>query len=418
MKKTIKGAWIVSHTHKLQTVVTRGEFSGIELAGKCGLLLSGLVANEDSSLTTKQVSAIAQAAGVNPRTELPAVLEQLQRQKLIALAKHGIDVLGLSSPAVLEHTANIFDEADASPQEHASLQLAEAASNLPLLGTGLSEQISDEFKIAKKDTADLIEAAESIGFVEAAELGTGDKLYFNGNLFKKDDATKINAVLSSLSPADVVKVTEFQDLLQAQGCVALAKAHGVLGQTLFKKLHAIGVFDSNEVSNEHGVFTFVTRPAAFAKYTGSIVDDAFDLAKAFVTSLTYGMTQSSAGRGRIRMIEALMQKLIRGQWIGPATAIGKDYQILELRRVVETQPAGKGMYFMRLLKAEVGKLALAVIQTGDAAPEALPLPTAAVASYRGPEPIRHASRRELSKPVRSGISELISAVRTGGLRRS
>ena len=113
---------------------------------------------------------------------------------------------------------------------------------------------------------------------------------------------------------------------------------------------AIGFIDENSIGNEAGTFSFVTRPAAFSKFTNSAADDAFDLAKAFVTSLTYGMTSSPYGRGHIRMIEALMRKLINGTSVGPATAIGQDYKVLEMKGVVEVRPAGDGRFFMRLLK--------------------------------------------------------------------
>lgn len=42
-----------------------------------------------------------------------------------------------------------------------------------------------------------------------------------------------------------------------------------------------------------GEVGFLTKPSSFSKYSSSDVDDAFDLAKAFVSSLTYGMTKSS-----------------------------------------------------------------------------------------------------------------------------
>ena len=57
----------------------------------------------------------------------------------------------------------------------------------------------------------------------------------------------------------------------------------------------------------------------------SVLDDAFDLAKALVSALFYGMTQSRAGRGRIEVIGLLLRKLIGGGHVGPATAIGEDY---------------------------------------------------------------------------------------------
>jgi hypothetical protein len=49
--------------------------------------------------------------------------------------------------------------------------------------------------------------------------------------------------------------------------------------------------------------------------------------------------------------------LIGGRTVGPATAIGADYHVLEQSRVIQLFPAKNGMFNMKLLKKEVGELA-------------------------------------------------------------
>jgi hypothetical protein len=118
------------------------------------------------------------------------------------------------------------------------------------------------------------------------------------------------------------------------------------------------------------------------------------------------------------MITALMNKLIGGSWIGPATAIGQDYQALELRGVVEVKPSGGSMYSMRLLKPEVGKLALAVIQEGEVTYETIgQLPSAAISHYVEPETNRVVTRKNISEPLKRGVGNLLTELRTGGLKK-
>ena len=71
-----------------------------------------------------------------------------------------------------------------------------------------------------------------------------------------------------------------------------------------------------------------------------MVDDAFDLAKAFVSSVTYGMTKSAYARGQIQMVDALLGALVRGESVGPVRAIAEDYKVLELKGVVEKMAEG------------------------------------------------------------------------------
>jgi len=223
--------------------------------------------------------------------------------------------------------------------------------------------------------------------------------------------------LSSLSFDDERHVTELSNFLKASGCIAKPEAIALLGDQLYSKLCSIGFIDESLIGNESGTFSFITRPSSFSKFTNSATDDAFDLAKAFVTSLTYGMISSPYGRGRIKMVEALMQKLIVGSWVGPATAIGQDYKILEMKGVIEVRPAGEDRFYMRLLKKEVGELALLVITEGEVtgAP-LLKLPSVSVNKYNGPEKNRTVIRKRQAEPLKRGVAQLLRELRTGGLK--
>ena len=142
-----------------------------------------------------------------------------------------------------------------------------------------------------------------------------------------------------LSGAEQAKVAELDEKLARCGCLAVGMVEANLGKPLFEKLRAAGMYDVNHVANLSGEYGFVTRPAAFHKFNDPLVDDAFDLAKALVAALSYGMTQSAASRGRIEMIGALLRKLINGYSVGPATAIGEDYRVLETKGVIRVTPA-------------------------------------------------------------------------------
>ena len=185
---------------------------------------------------------------------------------------------------------------------------------------------------------------------------------------------------------------------------------------MFKDLQAIGLYDVNTVSNETGNFQFVTKPSAFARFGNASVEDAFDLAKIFVASLTFGMTQSQAQRGRITMISKLLQKLIDGDWIGPATAIGQDYKVLEMRGVIQVKLSSQhsDRFRMKLLKKDVGELALKVIESGDISTETiLSLPGASIISYVGPEHNRVYERKRQSSQVQKNVGNFLDILRTG-----
>ena len=170
------------------------------------------------------------------------------------------------------------------------------------------------------------------------------------------------------------------------------------------------------MSNEEGEHSFVTSPGAFHKFVNPMVDDSFDMAKALVSALSYGKQLRSHSKGRIRSIEWILGALLAGRTIGPATAIGADYRVLEQNRVVELIPAHSGMYCMRLLKHEIGELALSVLGQGDANPESIgAFPSVPMMSYVGPERSRERVRKNQAKPSRQHTHDILSALR--GRRR-
>jgi hypothetical protein len=416
LPKRSKGAWVVHHGKKTSATINgAGEFPALDIAGKAASLLSQLAASEQSSIAKTRVEALARAAGLNPKLELPPLLDLLEKQRVIQVSKTGdVEALGLTSGSIVQHAADIFDDQTPTSEEQASIAFAELSSNAPTPSYVAQEYIGDEFKLSKKKAENFLIRTETVGFVDAEGRGV-DKLYFNGNLFRRSNLEKTKKVLDSLTSADSKKVLELDERIATTGCLSVAETETVLGKALFEKLMAAGMYDVNHVANPSGEFGFVTRPSAFHKFNDPMVDDAFDLAKALVAALTYGMTQSSPGRGQIAMIGALLRKLINGYSVGPATAIGEDYKVLELRGVISVWPESYG-YRMKLNKKDVGEMALKVLTTGEAAAaNAIDRPfPGKMTDYSGPEKVRSDFRRKQTAPSKQMTQDVLDALRTRG----
>ncbi|WP_248311185.1 hypothetical protein [Bosea sp. UNC402CLCol] len=410
------GAWIVHHGRKIAADMRGGaEFSALDLAAKAAGLLTRLGESDESTLSSSQVTAAARIGNLNPKTELPACLEHLARRKLIDRASNGaVSVLGVSGASALTHAANLFEDNDPHPLERAAIDLSEIASQAPISSAKAAEYIGDTHKIAKADSVEFVQQAAQIGFVDAEGDGN-DKLLFNGNLFRRDNAEKTSKVLSSLSSSEQLNLSEFNAKLKLTGAISAVEASAMLGEALFSKVRAAALYDMNIVSNEAGDHVFITTPGAFHKFSDPLTEDAFDHAKALVAALSYGMSLSPTERGRIWGIDLLLGKLIRGGKVGPAPAIGNDYRALELERVVKTERSGSG-FTMRLLKREVGVIALEVLKGRNAAAAALEtLPSAGMRSYVAPEVARVGLRKNQSAASKAQTRSLLSAVRGGAL---
>lgn len=418
LDKKTKGSWLIHHTNKLQGVTNQSGFEKTFLAGKAGILLSAISANQGITINSEKLEVLAKAANINATFELPKLIEVLHNQQLIDTSAKGIAVLGVTSAKTLEHTSDIFDALCPSAQENASIGIAERASISPILATDISEELSDTYKLSFSEVNQLFSDSESIGFVDIEKIRDTDKLLFNGNLFRRDTAQKIMTVLDSLKPEEQVKLNELTETLKKIACISVEHAVRLLGLNLFQKVTAIGLFDISVVSNSTEDVGFLTLPSAFSKYSDSMVDDAFDLAKAFVSSITYGMTKSSYARGQIHLVDALLSALVRGESVGPVRAIAEDYKVLELKGVVQVSQGtknGRSGPMLSLLKKEVGELALQAIRQGDVSEHSLSaLPTAAVTKFSGPEQNREKTRRKQTSINPKATNDMLSILRTGG----
>lgn len=420
IEKEITGAWVIHHGRKLMLDANgSAEFPAIDEAAKAATLLAKLGQVDQINIPNDEVKAIAVASGLNPRHELRGLLQVLSKKRLIEMSDNEISVLGVTTRGSLAHAADMYRDAEPSSFEQASITLAEIASVTPVRRTDVSEQIGDEHELSKREVDDFLDRAEVIGFVDKEGDGD-DRLLFNGNLFRRDSVAKTQKVLASLTISDQRLVAEIGEQLSKSGCLTADHVEAVLSKPLFEKLIAAGVYDLNGVTNEQGSHVYVTAPSAFHKFVDPMVDDCFDMAKSLVAALTYGMKSRSASHGRISMLPVLLSKLINGGEIGPATAIGLDYRVLEVNRVVRLRadPNYPDRFYMTLLKSEVGQLALHVLTQGNAYAQSLTeLPSAPMSGYVGPEASRISVRKRQSAFSKRTTRDVLEAVRGGRVLR-
>ncbi|CCN50861.1 conserved hypothetical protein [Vibrio nigripulchritudo MADA3029] len=416
MDKKTKGSWLIHHTNKIQGVSNVRGYKSTVTAGKAGLLLSAISAsNDELNVNRERVEVLAESVGVN-ELELDSLLTLLKNKDLVDFVDTEVVVLGVTTEKALEHTADIFDSRAPTAKEEASLSLSELASEKPQTGEFIIDTLSSKFEVSQGDIQDAVHQAETIGFTDTEKISAKETLYFNGNLFRKDNTLKISKILESLSSADQSRLIELNNLLDKNACVPVDLAKRILTEPLYNKTIPIGLYDLNVVSNSQEDAGYITKPSAFSKFNSSAVDDAFDLVKAFVCSLTYGMTRSGHERGQITWIERLLEVLVNGDCVGPAPAIAQDYKILEHKNVVQVyQGYNKGRYgwLMRLLKKEVGELALAAIKTGNITEHSLDvLPSAKISSYKKPEIMREISRKKDVEESQKETHDMLMVLRT------
>lgn len=424
MEKKTKGAWLLAQSKSLDGYSGAGaaRLENISYSGKVGRLYNLLRRQSDEASTftiSKQiVDNACQLNGID-KSARQVGLQILKDAGRIDVANDGsIAVLGATTQAVLEATVEIFDDQKPSADEQAILDLSERISGKPVKRAEAEEYISDTHKIKKADATTLVDLSKQTALIdEEGERGHG--LLFNSHTFRDGKyAEKAHRVLEQLKADERARLSEVKEKLTRNGALYDVEVEKILGADLYKRLISVGLFDRMEVSNSTESVGYIASPNDFQKYGRPFEEDPIDDAKALIASLTYGQTRSSSTRGKITMPEALIRALVRGDELaaraGGIRAIGEDYHELEARQVVETKERSRGRFTMRLLKKDVGELALTIVRGGAAAQEAVLMDGSPARAFKGPHATRNEVRVKNDIADKRFVHDTLDRLRSGG----
>jgi hypothetical protein len=422
VNKRTKGAWLLAQSKNLDVVTGAGaaRLENISYAGRIGRLYNLLRRNvpddPTSTVTSETVKRACQLNGIDKPTR-EFGLDVLKKAGRIDVAKNGaVSVLGATTTAVLEITADIFAEATPSKEEETVLELSEKVAEKPLGRKDATEFISDLSAITTSKASSLIDLCKSTAIIDE-ETDRDRTILFNSNTFRDGEYAKKALLLpEALTPDELTRLTEVQEKLRRNGVLHDAEIKKILGFQLYKRLISVGFFDRMEVSNSTEAVGYIASPNDFQKYGRPFEEDPIDDAKALLASLTYGQTRSHYERGNITMPDALLRALIAGREVGKngVRAIGEDYRELEARQVVKVTPRCADRYTMKLIKKDVGELALTIVRGGAAAQEAILLDGSAATAFKGPHVVRKEIREKNSLADRRFVTEALDRLRSGG----
>lgn len=260
------------------------------------------------------------------------------------------------------------------------------------------------------------------GLITKIEDGQGGEVYFslfqNKSInFERDIAT----LLKLVDPA----VQENVDKLVNK----IYKVAGLLKEScgvpddivkLAANLGLVEVVTVNSAGSGMLSADFIMPPSAKSKgeAADTLEDDIFHNAKLLLSSIRFGEQRSIASRGRIMDPIILMTSLIDENEVGPCTAIGEDYIVLETEGVIETNKAEhrpRQQYYMSLRRREPALIVKRLLESGFREPrktggitQDLAFPT----SFNPPEIFKTLSGTQLTKSTAEARQQLILELRT------
>ncbi|PEQ90720.1 hypothetical protein CN481_16765 [Bacillus sp. AFS006103] len=430
MDKLTKGTWIVNtvkHLAELKQYTSElAFFEATEQSGKAGAFLGRLVADKQEIIDIKSARIFARQSSISP-AELGTYLGYLKKEEKI---DYNVDLMGrpkeievycFSGKEALETVSSLYDKLEPQEEEQASLLSLNETFNLPCYPEELKEYLTSQG--VKEDCANTtLSLQESFGLVKSSGGGNDTVLYneysFNG------DPQRVAKALSSLNDTDRTMVEEVQKIVSESQGFLMESIPSSIKPEIIQMMEGVGLLDGVTVQSPMGTATFLTTPHLKGQGLGSfsLSEDVFHKAKVLLSCLRFGQTKSTFGRGRISTLEKMLNiinKLLRGQWVGPATAIGQDYALLEIDGVIQTRPASPYGFEMKLRQQEVGELVRQMITYNKVNLEVEEnigdllnyQPTGCII----PETRKNQILAKSTAPVESMRNKLLLTLRTGGV---
>lgn len=402
MRPTRLGAWLVILSKNLvhfdATNPSIGDVENIQFAGRCGDLLIKLSGDRTEKLSERKVKAHARTCGIDAFS-LKHYLEVLQAEGCLDKSRDGttFEVLASSRERVLSTSAKIFTASvGVSKVEQVLPDILEFCLARPKLTSEVRSELAKRLSAEEVEEAlALIRTFSLLGF---SKLGGRDEgLFYNSYQFG-DRHVRIGSALAAL-PSE--KRAQLDDFLGAVAERPGMPLDSIKVPADIKQFAAgLGLTDVSEVVSPVGHAKFVTMPRLAVPSIGENIQrletDVFHHSKVLLSSLRFGESYSNPGRGRIMSPAVLVDALIRREVVGPCTAIGQDYALLETEGIIKTIPADNkpGQFFMQLRRKEPAQIVRDMIEaqpSGALDARALPTNLELPLGFKGPEVMRAAS---------------------------
>lgn len=312
------------------------------LAGHVGLFLSSLRRHRRMKLS--KFRALAAAAHVEWPMLKTQIIPWMATQGFIELGGSGDDPTVMCNvvdyQAILRGTAELFDLMDPTPEEQAVLGLLDLGIRMPRTKAevfkdgALGKDAVVERALGLASAYSIVRVLEGKGVAEPivySPLIWGDNMAKAGKALSHMDATKRDQLFHLIDT-----VRKYQGLPRQS---AERWATKVGSAELVDQAVRLGLLDNTVIATGSGERRFLTTPHLYGEIAVIHGRDVCDRIRLFLDSIRHGQHYGDWYTGRIADPVVLLNSLIDRGHIGPCTAIGRDYQLVEKAGVINVRPS-------------------------------------------------------------------------------
>ena len=397
-------------------------FEVTDMAGKCGSLLSKVSSDQSEIVPLSRLEIYASQSGIR-KTEFEFCLKEIEKTGKIGVQRlrdgtvKSIENYCFSTADIIQTVSEIYESNNPTTTEMITLDSLEISSLIPRKEDKLKNDLCNiGHSESDVDTALRLQENFHLIGVKRNEF-VSEAIFYNEHIFQTDP-TKVVRAMECLNSSERDVVSEIQELLRKTPGYPVDRLRKNYPAKIVAVMHGIGLLEELEVISDYGNTSFATLPQLRLSDSGSssLLSDIYHKAKLLLSCIRYGQMKSVSGRGKIREPLLIINALLDGRWVGPCTAIGQDYRILELQGVIETHYHSGTEYSMKLRQQEVGQLVKDILLYGTTLPD----PNLSDEKFAGfqpdqfiiPEMKRRALETRMTKPMEEMVTRMIETIRT------
>lgn len=332
------------------------------LAGHAGLFLSSLRGHK--KMTWRKFRALAGAAHIDAPLLKITVLPWLKAGAFVegnpTLDSSEIICNVLDHEAVLTATSKLFRSLDPTPEEVAVIGIVDLGAQLPQLKSEILSASSLGTEEVLERATGLAKAYKIVNVLDGP--GVAEPVIYSA-LIWGDKIAKAGKALSHLHPARRDVLLRLVELVRDYQGMPIASANSWVKQQGQPEVLAfavgIGILDKTQIAVPGGGSReFLTTPHIYGELAATQGKDVCDRVRLFLDSIRHGQHYGDWYTGKILDPSILLTKLVDSGEIGPCSAIGTDYQLVEKAGVVNVKPSKykKGQFTMELVQEDTVRL--------------------------------------------------------------
>lgn len=368
--------FVHQHDHKIVDHLARAEVEVLLLTGRAMDFATRLKGHR-SIVPINQELAVryAKYAGLGPLELMNTILPALKKADLLdyTIKNDAIDrieeYIGVSA-TIVEQTVTLLNTLGPKRTDLALLHSVEIGAIAPLSKSQHLEEIKKR-GYTDVEAEDALRLARAVGLnLQAPSAELNEAVIYSPYVWGTRQLS-LAKFIANLPPNERDALLGMSEQILNTPGLHISKLSAP--PSVIASAQSAGLIQAAGVMSRTGAqSTYVFSPLLEVEDDVCNTTEALHLRKLFVAHILFGSQQAPWTYGRIQDPAVLVRSLINRGRIGPATAIGTDYYLLEAAGVVAVEPGAGDRAFLRLVKRDIAESGLAWIEriTDPAGPNA------------------------------------------------